>query len=334
MATPDGNGGRRMIDVLTVGEAMASLHGAGPLRLGGSLGLSVAGAEANVAIGLARLGHTARWAGVIGADELGLLVLRTLRAEAVDVRAVRVDPEHPTGLLIQENRIGDVARVHYYRSGSAGSRLNPADVAAALTSDGREGSGGGGEAGGGTPRVLHVTGITPALGPEPRAAIEHAVRRARELGARVCLDVNHRARLWDSTEASAVLGGLLPYVDVLVASDGELALVVSGGAEGALLAGVDEVVVKHGAAGAEVWTADDRVALPARRVPVASTIGAGDAFVAGYLSGLLDGLPPAGRLDRGVTLGAFAVATHGDWHGLPTREELGLLSLAAGETVR
>ncbi|MBB2911091.1 2-dehydro-3-deoxygluconokinase [Streptosporangium becharense] len=314
-------GGETPFDVLTLGETMACLHGSGPLRLGGDLTLSIAGAETNVAIGLARLGHTARWAGVVGADELGALVLRTLRAEAVDTGTVRIDPERPTGLLIQENRIGDVSRVHYYRSGSAGSALGIADVTAALTA-------------GGPPGILHVTGITPALGPGPRAAVEHAVRRAQELGTRVCLDVNHRARLWDAAAASAVLGPLLPYVDVLVASYDELPIVAPGGAGDALAAGVAEVVVKHGSAGAEVWAGGEHVRLPARRVPVASTIGAGDAFVAGYLSGLLDGLSPAGRLERGVTLGAFAVATHGDWHGLPTREELGLLSLAAGDTVR
>src|SRR5690606_37594249 len=108
-------------DVVTFGEAMASLHGPGPLRMGGDLTLSVAGAEANVAIGLARLGHAVRWAGVLGDDELGRLILRTLRAEAVDVTACRLDPSRPTGLLLQERRIGDIIRVHYYRAGSAGS---------------------------------------------------------------------------------------------------------------------------------------------------------------------------------------------------------------------
>ncbi|MFD8530308.1 sugar kinase [Streptosporangium canum] len=308
-----------MIDVLTFGEAMASLHGSGPLRLGGTLALSVAGAETNVAIGLARLGHIARWAGVVGDDELGRLVVRTLRAEAVDVSAVRVDPGHPTGLLIQESRISDITRVHYYRSGSAGSRLAPGDVTAALAD---------------VPRMLHVTGITPALGPGPRTAVEHAVRRARELGVRVCLDVNHRARLWDTAEASSVLAGLLPYVDVLVASHDELPIVAAGGPEEALRAGACEVVVKHGAEGAEAWAGTEHVRVPARRVRVASTVGAGDAFVAGYLSGLLDGLPLGARLERAVTLGAFAVASHGDWHGLPARDELGLLTLTEGETVR
>ncbi|MDF2705156.1 MAG: sugar kinase [Nonomuraea muscovyensis] len=355
-----------MIDVLTFGEAMASLHGPGPLRLGGHLELSVAGAEANVAIGLARLGHTVRWTGVVGDDELGLLVLRTLRAEGVDVTTTRTDPAHPTGLLIQERRVAAVTRVHYYRAGSAGSRLAPADVAAALAD---------------VPRILHVTGITPALGPDPAAAVTRAVRQARELGVRVCLDVNYRARLWDPATASRTLTRLLPYVDVLVASadelplvtpgdlplvtPGELPLVTSGDlasqpeAEGPpanglawertgeetfpevgarvaplLAAGVGEVVVKHGAAGAEAWTHTARVTCAAVRVPVADTVGAGDAFVAGYLSGLLDGLPLGERLRRGVTVGAFAVAAEGDWHGLPDRSELALLSLEEGGTVR
>ncbi|MEV0148937.1 MULTISPECIES: sugar kinase [unclassified Nonomuraea] len=308
------------LDLLTLGEAMASLHGGGPLRLGGSLELSMAGAEANVAIGLARLGHAARWAGAVGDDELGRLVLRTLRAEGVNVDTARTDPDHPTGLLIQERRVATITRVHYYRAGSAGSRLTPADASAALAD---------------RPRMLHVTGITPALGAGAAATVAHAVRQARELGVRVCLDVNHRARLWDRETASRALADLLPYVDVLVASADELPLVTEGGTAALLAAGIGEVVVKHGAAGAEAWAADGghatSGAVPVRAV---NTVGAGDAFVAGYLSGLLDDLPLGERLRRGVTVGAFAVASDGDWHGLPDRSELSLLTLEDGETVR
>jgi 2-dehydro-3-deoxygluconokinase len=306
-----------VIDVLTLGETMALLHGPGPLRLGGSLSLTMAGAESNVAIGLSRLGHRARWMGVVGDDELGLLVLRTLRAEGVDVATARADAGHPTGLLIQENRIADITRVHYYRAGSAGSRLSTRDIMGAF---------------GDTPRLLHITGITPALGPEPRAAIDLAVRRARETGVRVCLDVNYRSRLWPADEAGRTLAALLPYVDLLIASDDELPLV--GGLDAAQEAGVTEIVVKYGADGAEAFHNGTSVRLPARRVKVESTVGAGDAFVAGYLSGTLDALPLRDRLDRAVTLGAFAVASHGDWHGLPTRDELPLLELAEGATVR
>jgi len=311
------------VDVLTFGETMAAFRAGGPLRLGGQLSLSIAGAEANVAIGLARLGHAARWVGVTGADELGELVLRTLRAEGVDVSACAVSPAAPTGLIIFEPRVADLTRVSYYRSGSAGSRLSEAEVVAAFER--------------GVPRVLHVTGITPALGEGPRAAVMRAVAQAKAVGAIVCLDVNHRARLWSVESAAAALRPLLPSVDLVVASEDELPVLVDPGADPLTTlfgAGVSEVVVKRGGDGASAHTPNLTVDRPARRVPVVDTVGAGDAFVAGYLSGLLDGLDLTGRLDRAVTTGAFAVAVRGDWEGLPTRAELGLLDAVPGTTVR
>lgn len=311
------------VDVLTFGETMAAFRAAGPLRLGGQLSLSIAGAEANVAIGLARLGHSARWVGVTGADELGELVLRTLRAEGVDVSACAVSPYAPTGLIVFEPRVADVIRVNYYRAGSAGAQLSEAEVVAAFEA--------------GTPRVLHVTGITPALGDAPRAAVSCAVALAKAAGATVCLDVNHRSRLWSVERAAAVLRPLLSSVDLVVASEDELPVLADPGADPLatlFAAGVGEVVIKRGGDGASAHTPDQAVERPARRVPVVDTVGAGDAFVAGYLSALLDGADLAGRLDRAVTTGAFAVAARGDWEGLPNRAELGLLDAVPGTTVR
>jgi 2-dehydro-3-deoxygluconokinase len=275
----------------------------------------VAGAESNVAIGLSRLGHAVRWLGVVGDDEAGELVRRTLLAEAVDISAARVDPRGPTGLLIAESRIAGWTRVRYYRSGSAGSYLAAADVAAALAPP---------------PRVLHVTGITPALGPGPRSAVAEAVTAARRAGVTVCFDVNYRSRLWPPQEAARELTALMPGVDIVVASDDELELVTGPGPEEAqvealLDAGAAEVVVKRGAAGATVYTPDGKVSSPARTVPVVDVMGAGDAFVAGYLSAWLEGLDVSQRLHRAITTAAFVVASPGDWEGLPTRAELPLL---------
>ncbi|MEE1823664.1 sugar kinase [Streptomyces sp. BE20] len=302
---------------------MAALRSARPLHLGGTLDLSVAGAESNVAIGLARLGHDTRWIGVTGDDELGRLVLRTLRAEGVDVTHAAVDTAAPTALVVFEPRVADVVRVAYYRTGSAGSRLTPDHLAAALA----EGA-----------RVVHLTGITAALGPGPRAALETAARTGH---ATICLDVNHRSKLWSRAAAARVLRPLAPLLDIVVASDDELALVAPAGAttetdrvQALLDLGVGEIVVKRGAAGAEVFTGNGKVARPAVHVPVKNTVGAGDAFVAGYLSALLDGLPAAGRLHRAVTTGAFAVAAAGDWEGLPFRHELDLLDSEPGTTLR
>jgi 2-dehydro-3-deoxygluconokinase len=313
-----------MTDVLTLGETMAAFRAAGALRLGGTVQLSVAGAESTVAIGLARLGHRVRWIGVTGADEPGELIRRTLRAEGVDLALARVDPAAPTGLILFEPRVADVTRVSYYRTGSAGARLAAADAAAAFDGDGP------------APRLLHVTGITCALGPGPRAAVATAITRARAAGSTVCLDVNHRRRLWSTAEAAAALRPLLPSIDVLVASDDELA-VLSDAADPAralLDAGIGEVVVKHGAGGATSHRTGGSRHRPARSVPAVDTIGAGDAFVAGLLSGLLDGLDVPDRLDRAATTAAFAVATRGDWEGLPTRDELSLLDHAPGTALR
>lgn len=317
-------------DVLTLGESMVALRGSGPLKLGGSMDVSVAGAESNVAIGLARLGHATRWAGAVGADEAGELVLRTLRAENVDVSGATRDPDAPTGLILFEPRLPEVTRVHYYRAGSAGSRLTAAAVEAAFASPG-------------APRVLHLTGITPALGPSALTACRRALELAREHGTTVCLDVNFRSRLWSAEESAAVMRSWMPYVDVLIASDDELPLCVPQTAAvgehsalaGALLAqGVREVVVKLGAEGATAYGAEGELHAPARSVRAVDAVGAGDAFVAGYLSALLDGEDVAGRLDRAVTTGAFAVASHGDWEGAPTRAELNLLRANPGTVVR
>lgn len=315
-----------MIDVVTFGEAMAALRGTGPLRLGGTMQLSVAGSESNVAIGLARLGHCVRWCGRVGDDELGELVRRTLRAEGVDTTAVSTDPQRATGLLLFEQRIADTVRVSYFRAGSAGGALGQADVLPAL--DGRV-------------RALHVTGVTAALGSDAAGAVRSATRRARDLGVQVSLDVNFRSKLWSREAARAGLRPLLADVDLLFASEDELPLVAADAAADTVTsardlvsAGVGTVVVKHAAAGATAYTRDSAVSSPARPVPTIDVLGAGDAFVAGYLSAVLDGEDVVSCLDRAVVLGAFAVAHAGDWEGLPTRSELNLLDAEPGTTLR
>jgi 2-dehydro-3-deoxygluconokinase len=304
-------------DVLTFGETMGALRAAGPVRLGGPLELSIAGAESTVAIGLARLGHRVGWAGRTGADEVGELVRRTLRAEGVDLAHARVDPDRPTGLILFEPRLADLVRVHYYRRGSAGSALEPGDVLPALTPD---------------VRVLHLTGITPALSATARAATVAAAERARATGALVCLDVNHRGKLWSAAEATAVLTPLARLADLVIGSADELPLLDP--VPDLLARGVREVIVKRGADGATAITADGELAVPAIPVTAVDPVGAGDSFVAGYLSAHLDGADLPARLHRAATLGAFAAATPGDWQGLPTRAELDLLGHAPGATLR
>ncbi|GAB3840170.1 sugar kinase [Micromonospora andamanensis] len=316
----------RQRDLLTVGEALVSLRSSGPLAAGGPLTMHLAGAESNVAIGLARLGHRAAWAGRVSDDELGEFVLRQLRAEGVDTTDVRRDPQRPTGLMFLERRTADVSRVRYHRAGSAGAALDVDDLRAPLAAGAR---------------LLHLSGITPALSASARDAVTWAVRAAAESGIPVSLDVNYRAGLWSRADARATLTPLAGYASVVVASTDELDLVAGAGADERAVAtdllrrGVSTVLVKLGADGARAWTADGVEQVPAVPVTAVDTVGAGDAFTAGYLSGHLDGLGLTDRLRRAVALGAFAVAGHGDWEGLPRRDELSLITgSAAGTTLR
>ncbi|MDJ0339199.1 sugar kinase [Cryobacterium sp. PH31-O1] len=316
------------LDVVTLGETMVSLRTSTPLRLGGSLQMTMAGAESNVAIGLARLGHTVRWGGRVGSDETGEYLLRTLRAESVLVDTVAIDPERATGLMLAERRINDVSRVSYYRSDSAGSALSPADAAACLAD---------------RPRLLHVTGITPALSHSAAEAVAEAVRLARASGALVSLDVNYRSKLWSIAQARSSLSVLARSADIVIASDDELALIMNDApgptdemlaADDLAKSGVRMLVVKRGARGASVYSEGIVVHAAAISVPVQDTIGAGDAFSAGFLSGVLDGATISESLQRGVTTGAFAVAAVGDWEGAPNRSELALLAASSGLTLR
>ncbi|WP_406304516.1 sugar kinase [Streptomyces sp. NBC_00885] len=308
--------------LVTLGEAMAVVAAteAGPLASGIPMRLAFAGAEATVAIGVRRLGHSSSWTGRVGADAPGTMILAGLRAEGVDVSRARVDETAHTGLMLRERRTTDHTRVTYYRAGLAGSRLAPQDVDEALVA---------------AARVLHITGITPALGASARAAVHHAVEIARAAGVTVSLDFNHRALLWSREEAAAELADLLTRADIVFAGPEEAALVVADGepadmARALLDGGPREAVLKLGSRGALAAVADDVFVQNIVPLTCVGPIGAGDAFVAGYLTGFLDGAPVRDRLRLGATCGAFAVSVHGDWEGLPRRDEL---ALAEGDDV-
>lgn len=203
-------------EVVTMGECLVSLVAAdsAPLPDVRALHPHVAGAEANVAVGLARLGHRVAFSGRVGADGFETRIVRALRGEEVDVVGLTVDPNGPTGLMIRERRGVGPSEVIYHRTGSAGARLGPEDVAAAV----ERGVFGGA-------RWLHLTGITPALSDSCRAAVAVALEASRAEGLTVSFDVNLRRRLWSDAESASVLRDLVARVDVLIADEAEAALV-------------------------------------------------------------------------------------------------------------
>ncbi|MGH3661800.1 MAG: sugar kinase [Micromonosporaceae bacterium] len=301
--------------LVTLGETMGLLvaAGTGPLATAGSMRLRIGGAESNVAIGARRLGCPATWIGRIGPDSVGELVLRELRAEGVTCVAP-VDTA-ATGLMLRHRRTADLTRVDYHRAGSAGSRLGPEDLPADLIA---------------AAKVLHLTGITPALGPGPAAAVHAAIEIARKAGALVSLDVNYRAALWSRSRAGDTLRDLLGSVDVVFAGVDEARLLVAGGTpreqtQRLVASGPTQAVIKLGEAGCHALIDGVAYDTPAIPVRVVDPVGAGDAFVAGYLADLIQGASPSQRLATATAAGAFTVATHGDWEGMPRREELSLL---------
>lgn len=307
--------------IVTIGETMALFRSTslGGIDLVSDFRLGIGGAESNVAIGLARLGAPVTWLGRVGEDSLGRRITRELMAEGVDARAI-VDGAATTGLMIKERRTSDATRVLYYRAGSAGSRLAPADIAGVAIAEAA---------------LLHVTGITPALSASASAAVDAAVDAAVAAGVPVSFDVNHRDALWTGRDASAAYRRLAARATIVFAGEDEARLLVSDadGTGGWPLAlaraiaelGPREVVIKRGERGAIALVDSVPFERDAIRIRAVDTVGAGDAFVAGYLAERLAGLPVPQRLDTAVRTGAFACLNHGDWEGYPRRDELGLL---------
>lgn len=315
-----------MIDLLTFGETMGALRSPGLLGVSGAPALSIAGAESNVAIGASRLGHRTAWASVLGTDAIGDLIVRTCAAEGVNVHGVRRAQGQASGILVSQQRPMGRAKVDYHRTASAFTQVTFDDVAPSLDP---------------APRAVHISGITPALGPGPAGAVLQLAKAASDAGITVSFDVNFRSRLWaDEDTARERLKALATYADVVFGGPEELALLVAPEVAPADLAravqdlGPSEVVTKLGAEGARTRTGNDEISAPAFTVDLRDPIGAGDAFVAGFLSGLLDGIDVDQRLRRANTCGALAVATPGDWEGLPTRADLDLFDSEAGEVLR
>ena len=303
--------------VLALGESMVrlSLPEHGRFAADTPLSIGIGGAESNVAIAVTRLGVTSTWMSRLGDDDFGSMIVRELLGQGIRVIAGR-DPVAPTGLLVKEHRQGRPSRVRYYRAGSAASRMSPADLDEEAIR----------EAG-----VLRVTGITPALGPGPTEVIHRAIDVARGARTKVSFDVNYRSTLWSPEQARPVLAAIVSKVDIVFAGLEEANLVVSGqvveppggpwagGREVAARLcelGPEHVVIKLGEHGALSYQAGAYTEVPAFPVTVVDSVGAGDAFVGGYLGSLVTGQDTRSCLKMGARLGALVCSAPGDWEGL------------------
>lgn len=307
-------------EVVTLGECLVALVGPepGPLAEAREFRRFVAGAEANVAVGLARLGHRSAFIGRVGDDGFGQAIVRQLRGEGVDIRWLATDPAAATGILVRSSRGLLPIEVLYQRRGSAGSRLAVEDVERAW------------QAGLAAARWLHLTGITPALSETARQTVARSIELAREAGMTVSLDVNMRRKLWSEEEAAPVLRGLTGNADVILGGVDELLLLAPGEPEPVAVAkrvldlGPATVVAKLGASGAlAVTAAGEEIGRPALSVEqVVDPVGAGDGFSAGWISARLRGADQSAAMEAAVACAASVVAALGDMTGLPTQTEL------------
>ena len=300
-------------EFVTVGEALIVLIAEPPARLASASAFrsSVAGAESNVAVGLARLGHRASFLGRVGADALGEMVLRLLRSENVDVSHVRA-ADLPTGVIIRDSASARPTEVAYYRAGSAGASLRPDDIPAEFVRQSRH---------------LHISGITAVLSPSARAAAEHAARTARRAGRPVSFDPNLRRKLCTTERARESFTELLSLATMVLVSEDEAAA-LSGRAAAASSAqwfleqGPELVVVKRGPGGAVATDGTRWWACPAHPVTVVDPVGAGDAFAAGFLSRWQEGRDCDAALRAATVTAALAMTGSADIDALPSKADL------------
>jgi sugar/nucleoside kinase (ribokinase family) len=305
------------LDVVTFGEAMLLLVAdrPGPLEEAQSFAKRTAGAETNVAIGLARLGLKVGWASRLGSDSMARYLLDSFRAEGIDCSRVACDPSRRTGLLFKGRvQDGSDPPVEYHRKGSAASLFEPDEIDVDWLLSARH---------------LHATGVFPALSANCYATAQRSLALMREAGRTISFDPNLRPTLWPSPER------MREAINTLAA---QADWVLPGLEEGRFLTceqtpegvarfyrqrGAKLVVVKLGPEGAYYDCEEGCGTVEGFPVAtVVDTVGAGDGFAVGVIGALLEGRGVPEAVRRGAWIGARAVQVLGDTEGLPTRAQL------------
>ncbi|MCQ5203794.1 PfkB family carbohydrate kinase [Mordavella massiliensis] len=304
-------------DVLTYGETMAVFlpEQKQLLRYVDTFKKGVAGAESNVAIGVARLGHSSCWISKVGDDELGEYILKEIRGEGVDVTAVMKEDKAPTGLMIKQFGPMNETSVFYYRKNSAASTLSSKDVRGDQIR---------------AARIVHITGVTSALSDSCAEMNYEIASIAKKTGVSLSFDPNIRLKLWDKEKAKRVLIPLLELCDIVEMGIDEAEILLGTDRTDEIIRilremNIKKIAIKMGSAGAIVADINCVYKIPAYKVSAVDNIGAGDAFVAGFLCGIIERkeLNICGKM--GALMGAQAVTVAGDIEGFPDRRKLDML---------
>ncbi|RKX55126.1 MAG: sugar kinase [Thermotoga sp.] len=305
--------------VLGLGEIMIQLNplNKGPLRHANIFERHVAGSEANVIIGMSRLGFSSGFLTAVGNDEFGKTVISTLRSEGIDTKYVKVKESYPTAVYFVQRGFPVPAKtdVFYYRKGSSFSMLTPDDIEEDCFKD---------------IDLFHVSGITPALSESCKAVTLKAIKLARENGAKISFDTNVRKKLlMNTSRALACLEDFIKSADYLITGKGDLDYIFPGLdlsnqlSNLARIASNNElIIVKMGKSGVSAYVKGELIHSKGYTVEVADELGAGDAFDAAFLASIILGKNIQEALRFGNAAGAIVVGAIGDIEPLPGWKEL------------
>ncbi len=306
-----------MKTTLTIGEAMGLFVAdeLGKLEEVSKFTKYTAGADMNVAVGLSRLGFNSYYSTVLGVDPLATYIKDFLVKENVNTEYVYNNDEYLTGFMFKAKVEDGDPGVSYFRKNSAASHF---DKEQAKDIDMSKFD------------LFHATGITIALSDKTREMMFDLKARAIEAGKVLTFDPNIRPTLWASKEEMIkTTNEYAKGCDVVLPgiSEGEI---LTGSSEPSEIAdfyinlGVKKVIVKVGAKGAyyKTVTGEEGFVDGFKVETVVDTVGAGDGFATGIISGILDDCSIEETCKRGCGIGAIQVMHKSDNEGLPTREEL------------
>lgn len=305
-----------MPEIILIGEPMAMFVAdyVGKLEEVEKYTKSLAGAEVNVCIGLKRLGYDVSYVTKLGVDPFGKYIKNFLDKENINTSFITFDSKFPTAFQLKgKTEVGD-PEVVYFRKGTAASHISKEDIEKIDLSE---------------VRLVHVTGIPPALSESCREATYELIKKSKEKDLYITFDPNLRPALWTSKEEMIrVINDIASKCDMVLPGIAE-GLILTGSedpneiAEFYLKLGVKTVIVKLGSKGAFVKTKDEAFTVPGFKVEkVVDTVGAGDGFAVGIISGLLEKLSLKDAAIRGNAIGSLQVMVPGDNEGLPSREKL------------
>ncbi|MGV0167320.1 sugar kinase [Furfurilactobacillus sp. WILCCON 0119] len=309
-----------MSEFLTIGEPMAVLAAQDPdvtLTEATHFEKFLAGAELNVAVGVARLNHDAAYVSAVGSDPFGQFIINAVHKEGINTDYLTTNAAFWTGFYLKQRVTHGDPSTHYFRKNSAAANFDIKQVEKLDLSD---------------VKLAHLSGIFAALSAGDLAAFKKLNQRLNDADIMVTFDPNLRPALWDSTEEMIrVTNELARHGNIVMPgiNEGEILM---GSREPEAIAdfylnqGVetDTVIVKLGTAGAFVKQRNGGTFMvPGFTVDhVVDTVGAGDGFAVGLITGLLEGKSLEEAINRACAVGALAVQAPGDNDGYPTPAQL------------